>query len=254
MIRKTIILLTMFFAVEASWGEAIRTRLTKENKFPAKGGLEAGLSFDHIEFEDGREDDIWTPYARFGVTEHLALFATLPLVDTENAAGDSESGLGDVTLGFDLLAWEDIFKYPYVVPHAEIVFYTGDEDDGLGRGETVYVIGLAVGTTVEDICHIHGTWDFALDARYRFQDDENVPSIALSVLWNISPRLAFMAEVEVRDEDEVEEDEDESDHPATYVGGIYYKITDALGIGLYGGADQNSIKDEFALSTLSYTF
>ncbi len=63
----------------------------------------------------------------------------------------------DARLG---LAWEDIFDYVWIIPHAKLYLPTGDEDKGLGTGDTDAKLGVSVGTTVED------DWHFAIDASW----------------------------------------------------------------------------------------
>ena len=243
--------------------ESMRTLLVKENKFPDAGQLEVGSVFKYSEYDqeettivfvDGlpvinpagsREEMSAAPYLRYGLLENLTVIGTLPYRDIDNEFGEDASGIGDASLGFELKVLEDIFDYPYVIPHMDVIFDTGDEEEGLGRGDSSVLLGCSVGTVVADIYH------WIVDARYEVRnDEENVVSAALAFIWDISDQFSVLAEGYLSDE-EVPPD---AKHPAFAQGGMCYKATDNLAINIYGGAGKNPGEDMVGTLKVSYSF
>ncbi|MBN1269633.1 MAG: transporter [Kiritimatiellae bacterium] len=243
--------------------EPMRPLLVKENKFPDAGQLEAGAVFKYSEYDEedttvvfvdglpvinqagSREEMSAAPYLRYGLLENLAVVGTVPYRDIDNEFGDDASGMGDASLGFEIKVFEDIFDYPYVIPHMDVIFDTGDEDDGLGRGYSSVLLGCSVGTVVADIYH------WIADARYEIRnDEENVFSGALAFIWDVSDELSVLAEGYVSDE----EMPPDNDHPAFGQAGMCYKASEDLLISIYGGAGKNTGEDMVGTLKVSYSF
>ncbi|NCC50640.1 MAG: hypothetical protein EOM20_05430 [Spartobacteria bacterium] len=251
MIRKFVMVAMAVLAAGSIYGEAMRPLLTKENAFPGKHRFEVGAvgqykQLNKKELAKDQETDVWwgTPYGRFGVADNFALFAKVPYGSIRPETGSDESGIGDVSAGFELLAFEDIFTYPFVIPHAEVFFNTGDEDKGLGEGKTHFMGGIAVGTVVEEVVQ------FVADLRYEIYDNrDNVASLAISVIWDLSERFAVLGEMKAADEEV-------NNHSYTmfFQGGLCYKITEALAINVYGGAGKHTDEDVVASTKISYAF
>ncbi len=240
--KKILVLALVLSFTSMGYAEPIRTVLTKENRFPGENRLEIGTMGRYVELDNADLTAI-TPYARYGVLDHLAIFGTVPFERISPDMAGSESGLGDVSTGFELRTFEDIFGYPWIIPHFEVSFDTGDDDKGLGAGQTIYTLGIAAGTTVADKVH------WAADARYRILDDEsNIPSIAGSIVWDLDKQFSLMGEIEVS------RDRDQDQHPILFLGGMYYKATPSLHFGLHGGTTTNSDEDVVIHGKVAYTF
>ncbi len=217
--------------------EPVRPLLTKENRFPDVGHAEVGFRYSFVEEVDTIEEfkisdtnvNSYIPFVRYRPAEPITLIAKFPYAQTDADSGDDESGLGDIRLGFDLLAYEDIFHYPWIIPHAEAVLDTGD--DGIGRGESSLLFGLAIGSTAWETTH------FIADARYEiFEDSENVFSLAFSIVWDLSDRFGIFAEAAITNEEIVEDQE----LPVLFLGGLSYDATDRLHFVARGGGGKNS--------------
>jgi len=183
---------------------------------------------------------VLAPYVRYGLTRDLSLNLTVPLARSE-FRGDTSYGLGDLGVGLDLIGWRDALGYPYVMPYVQVLFPTGDEDEGLGRGETVGQFGLAVGTTVEE------QWDFILDGAFAARSEtDNSLQIGGAVVYNFSyskklagdrpnmylPEFSLLAEVRY-ESSTVSEGTDR-----TYaVGGLVYRPTPRWQLSFYAGAE-----------------
>lgn len=259
--------LTMALAIAAGgWARAepMRPLYVKENKFPGAGKLEAGALARYAEYDredqtisaggqsivfsrmGHRDEVILAPYLRYGLLDHLAVEASLPYVDIDRQYGDDSSGMGDAKLGFQLRAYQDIFDYPYVIPHLETRFATGDENEGLGRGYGSVSLGCSVGTVVADVLH------WIADARYELREGherENVAVGALAIIWDVSKQLSVIAEGYLSDEDLPG-----GDHPAYGQGGLCYKATPRLAVNIYGGAGKNTGEDMIGHLKVSYSF
>lgn len=265
MIRRTVVFgAVLLLAVSVCMGESMRTTLTKENKFPEQSQLELGLLLQYreapeesnesvVDFsgpqatipQSPRDEYTYTPYARYGLTDRLAVYGKVPFVMIDRDSGSSDSGLGDMALGFEMLAWEDIFDYPWVIPHGELSLETGDEDQGLGSGETSFTFGLAVGTITYDILH------WIADARYSVRtDSDNMFSLSGALILDVSEQLSIVAEGMGTDE----EREPGREHPMFFQGGLCYKPLENLAISVYGGGAKNAEHDAMVSGKLAYSF
>lgn len=234
------------------YAEPIRTLLTKENRLPRLYQAEVGAEFHYIEREHADETAI-IPYVRYTVARDLALVGTLPYrsVDPDDPMLKKESGIGDATLGFEFVAYKDLFGYPWIMPHGQVSFDTGNEDKGLGAGDTEYMIGIAVGTTVNRKLH------YVADARYRILDDQdNIPSIAGSIVWDLDRKFSLIAEIELSREKDARDEFGMRDdrHPLVFLAGMHYRASRALQFTLHGGTSKNSDLDTIIRGKVSYSF
>ena len=137
----------LLLATQLAHAEAQRALLTHENRFPEVGSAEIGSYFEYLDLNNGDQSDI-RPYGRYTVVNNLTLNASVPYAWLNPDNGSNENGVGDADVGLELLAYQDIFEYPWVIPHVDTAFSTGDQNKGLGSGETVTTFGVSVGTTV----------------------------------------------------------------------------------------------------------
>ncbi|HMP72131.1 MAG TPA: transporter [Kiritimatiellia bacterium] len=216
------------FAVEG-FSEAARPLLTRENKLPDLYQLEGNLSYAHRDW-NGTETDSAIADIRFGLYENLTFRAAVPFVRAKSN-GSTREGIGDTVLGLELLAFEDIFRAPFIIPHVSASLKTGDEDKGTGSGVNVYVAGVSVGTKVWD------DFTFIVDASYLFngadEGDSDTFQLAGSVIWDIGPRFAMLAEGRLLEKNDFDKT------PYQIVGGAVYKVTPDVSIGAYGGQTRN---------------
>src|SRR5690606_5438589 len=144
----------------------------------------------------------------------------------------------DASVGLEFRAYEDIFRYPYIIPYVDIFFPTGDEDEGLGRGETSTRVGVSVGTQMYDDLAV------ILDGRYDFiSEGENLASVALALIWELDSKFALQTEVEYREEEVDEFFGHEIATPLLFVGGFSYRANDLLSFTLYMGTENNGPRE-----------
>lgn len=228
--------------------EPQRALLTHENKFPELHQVEVGVLGNYTEYEL-RDERAIGPYARYGLLENLTLNASVPYKDIEPQNGSSESGIGDANIGLELRAWQDIFDYPFVIPHVDVDLSTGDEDKGLGSGEAVTTFGISVGTVTYDCLHWIGDVSYAVNGGHEQPDPDNVFILAGSIIWDISDQFSVLFEANVTDEDTPNDE-----RPSFYQGGLTYDWTDNLMMGLYFGAARGSPDDADGSATVKFAY
>ena len=188
---------------------------------------------------------------RFGLTDRLALRAEVPYVGYSIGEED-ESGLGDVEAGLDFLFFEDIFEYAWIIPHATGIFPTGDEDKGLGTGETQGRFGISVGTTVNDVVHFAVDVSHTVDGTEGEGDDErdDLTTGALSIMWDLDERASILGEVQLRDDPVDEQD----DYAVRGHGGLAYRINKRFSLMGYVGSSSGMYEDVYGMGRLVCQF
>lgn len=215
---KKLLLPVLCISAVVAYAEPQRTALTYENKFPELHHLELGYDFVTREFGDYRYTD-HDLVARFGLVDNLTVHAALPYEMYSPDWGTKERGIGDVQLGLNLVAYQDVFTFPYVAPHADVWLPTGDEDKNLGSGDTLYKFGVAFGTKT------HEMFDWVLDVSYgrdydaKVSETDNMLEVALSFIWALSDQFALSLEGLARDYDSTD------NQPFLVGGGFSYKFS-----------------------------
>lgn len=251
--RKTILTVSVILACHVvAFGESRRTAYTYENKVPEKGQIEIGALGWYREVPDervsgnmGRDEYTFEPYLRYGLLKDFNVTAKFPYMYVDPKNADSEQGPGDIELGAELVAFQDIFGYPFILPHVGVRLPTGDEDKGLGEGETRTTAGVSIGTTIYDVLH------FVADVGYTiYRDEENETTISGSIVWDVDEKLALLAEVRTSNK----EVGSEENRPVYYVGGMSYRATEGFQLTVYGGGAQHAETDVLAGAKISYSF
>lgn len=240
--------LSLLTAASITTAEPQRTVFTQENRLPEWEQVETGAVIRYREFSDffgSTEVTEVVPYVRYGLTRDITVQVGVPYMDINPAVGNSESGLGDVEVTFLLLAYQDLFGYPYIIPHLTVTLPTGSENKGLGAGDPVITAGISYGDKMYDF--ISWVWD----ASYRVNPNtDNQLLLSGSVLWHVSDQLTFVAEARYADKAEVNPD----DNSVLGLGGMIYNFTDDLQMGVHFGAGFTDDTDAIGQFRLSYSF
>lgn len=227
--------------------ESMRPLFSLENAFPRWEQFETGLSYTAIERENGFiQDDRQTAAAwvRYGVLENLAAVVEVPYVNLDPSPADSESGFGDISVEFQLRTWEDIFGYPYFIPYIRATLPSGDDDKGLGAGDSVVTAGIAYGDNITD------ELEWVLDFSYRVNPDvDNQLIVANSYIYNVSERFALL--VEFLYEEEIENDQESL---VVASGGFSYDWTRQLRMGIHIGGGVTGPVDVWSEFKVTYSF
>lgn len=211
----------------------MRTTLTRENKFLEPAQVEFGGFYEHDDNSDlDTDSDTLGVYGRLGLLEFMTAEADVPFVDSD-LSGDSESGIGDVVLKLDLLAFQDIFRYPFIIPHIDVSLPTGDEDKGLGTGETGVTLGISVGTKVyEQLTYVLDI-AYAMNGGNGTYDDDDIGMLSGSIVWDVSDRFALLTEGRVYEKNSYD------NYPYRVLGGLAYRFTPDVQVAGYGGVERN---------------
>jgi len=229
--------------------EPIRTLLTKENQLPEKGQTELGLLANTQQY-DNNAGYSETPYVRYGLFGNLAAYAFVPYNQTryKDGFGLNQNGFGDMGIGFELLAYEDIFKFPYVLPHLEFRFPTGDQDKGYSAGDVSILGGVTVGTKTWECVN----WAVDVTGEHLTTQDPSLKAdtivVSGSIVWDLDEQFSVVAEVNGSDQDYP------LGHPLTYEGGMVYKPIESLMVGVYGGRTIHTGEDWNGTVKVAYSF
>jgi hypothetical protein len=259
MIRKCLVLVAIsLFLGSLAFAEPQRAFFVKENRMPGPFKAEVGVIGQYVTVPDdyaatGNGWDVYraAPYVRYGLAENLAVYGEVPYVQIKPSRGDTEEGLGDVVAGAELVAFQDLFGYPFIIPHVEASFNTGDEDKGLGNGKTLFTAGVSVGTVVMDMFH------YVLDARYTFNDktndgsgeEKNIATFAGAFIWDLSDKFSLIAEAKCSNNKDAE-----GDIPMYFQGGFAFQATENVYINILGGSAKNTDEETIVSGKLAYTF
>jgi len=247
--KKLMLGVVLAAVVTTVQAEPLRTLFTKENQLPEKGQLELGALVDTHQYPN-QSYFTESVYARYGLFGNLAAYAFAPYhqLRVKNGFTGNQNGIGDCGLGFQLLAYEDIFRFPYVMPHLELQFPTGDEKKGLGAGEVSILGGVTIGTK---------TWecvDWALDVTgaHLSTNDPQLKSdtiiVSGSIVWTLDEYFALVGEVSGSDQTYI------AGHPITIDGGIIFRPTENLMFGVYGGKTQHTDESWNGTIRMAYSF
>ncbi len=242
-----IALLPIGLFLSSARADSMRPIFSLENQFPRWEQFEVGLSYQAIERENGFiQDDrqTYSAYVRYGILEDFAVKLEVPFVNRDLSFADSESGIGDLAVEFQLRAWEDIFGYPYFIPYVRATIPTGDEDKGLGTEDSVVEAGLAYGDNISD------DFQWVLDFGYRVNPDfDNQLIIGNSYIYNVSNEFALL--VEFLYEEEIEGDDESL---VVMSGGFSYYWSPQLRMGAHIGGGITGSVDVWSQVSLDYSF
>ncbi len=235
--------------VMSAWGDPMRTLVVQEGKIPQTRQPEMGLRTVYQEItetDSPQSDDNYgalEPYLRLALSHDFSLNLAVPLARTELGGSDSY-GLGDIVVGADLMGWQGALGYPYVMPYARLALPTGDEEEGLGAGETRLKFGLSLGTTVED------DWDFVADIGFVARSEtDNSLQLGGALVYTFRPEFSLLAEVMYESWSG-----DALDDRTLALGGLIYRPAERWLIGLYGGTEFGDVDDNLIVGAkLSWT-
>ncbi len=267
---KTLVVVTALLlagSLAYAQSETIRPLFVKENKMPELHTFEVDLLGAYVRYDESqnvkglelrRSEYTVTPEVRFGAYDNLTLYGRMPFRFIKSDFRDKNmSGLNDMTLGAELLAYEYTYKYPWVIPYVEVSFPTGNDDDmapiqktdtifGFSQGKVDGIFGVAVGTTVHDVYH------YILDGRYDVNTGDNgCFSGAACFIWDLSDQFSFLAEAKISQEPE---NNPYDGIPAFFNGGLSYAPHERLRCTAYGGTAVNTAEEGHGGLKIAYMF
>jgi hypothetical protein len=247
--------------------ETIRPLFCKENKMPELHSFEVDLLGSYTRYDESlnvkglklkRSEYTVTPQVRFGVYENLTLYGKVPYSFIKSdVLNKNMNGFQDITLGAELLAYEYTYKYPWVIPYAEVSFPTGNADNmpPILKSDTIFaysqdkvdaIFGVAVGTTVNDVYH------YILDGRYDANNGDNGAfSGAVCLIWDLSDMFSVLGEAKIAEEPE---NNVYKGVPAYFNGGMSYSPFESLRCTAYGGTAVNTAEEGHGGLKIAYMF
>jgi hypothetical protein len=260
--------LTLTASLALAQSETIRPLFVKENKMPELWTFEVDLLGTYTRYDESKYQSISglklkrneytvVPQVRFGAYENLTLYANVPYRFIRSDTAGNVNGFDDITLGFELLAYEYTFKYPWVIPYVEVTFPTGDDKDmaPIKKTDTIFsyslgkvdgIFGLAIGTTVDDVFH------WIIDGRYDINvGDSGIFSGAACFIWDLSDQFSFLAEAKIS---QGPENNPYSGIPAYFNGGLSYAPHEFIRFTAYGGTAVNCAEEGHGGLKVAYMF
>lgn len=246
-LKRLLLFVVSGILLTSVYADSQRTLFTIENQFPRWEQFEVGAYYQGSQADnDSFSPDVATSavFMRYGIMENLAVKVDVPYLSKEFPNNQDESGLGDITVGFQLKTYEDIFGYPYFIPHISFSLPTGDEDKGLGADGSTIIAGIAYGSTIND-------WiDWVLDLSYKINPDfDDQMLLANSYVWNISEEFAVVTEVLYE-----EAILDGTDSKVLITAGFSYDWTESLQLDIHVGGGLTGPEDVIGQARVSYSF
>lgn len=254
--KKIVWLLSLALGSGAVYANPMRTAVVKEKQTPTAGKYEVGLIGQYAEYDEDKalfradEEDSWSasPYVRYAVWDELTLGLKVPYRSIGRPSGADDSGLGDISVEANLIAYQDIFGFPYIMPYVEVFLPTGDDKEGLGTGEVDMHLGVAIGTTVADVLH------WVVDARYITEGDDSRAAGGGALIWDLNKKSSLVVEGMVEGK---EDGEDES--RKVVMGGLIFRPRESLlgpqvMWGFYGGTSLDGPEEVIANVKLAVSF
>jgi hypothetical protein len=235
--KRLLVVASLIGEAGAVCADPQRSLLTYENKMPDYHQAEVGVLLNGSGY-DAYDTQSVDAYARFGLITNVTLDVDVPYMSIDRDVGGSDSGIGDVEVGLALRACEDIFGYPFCIPHISATVPTGNEDKGLGYEDSVIRVGVSVGTVTYDVLH------WLLDVSYvangtKGPNPDDIMMISGGLVWDVSPKFSVLAEARATDEDTTTGDD------VTFIqGGMTYKFTPHFVLGWYAGAGNGGPDNE----------
>jgi len=243
----------LFSCPLAGYAESQRGIHTKESIFPGRQLWEFGARLSFVETNDNLEQFrnsstdtvLLTPYLRYGINDDMSVDVDLPFGSADSDALGDDSGLGNISVGLQLRAYQNALEYPYVIPHIKLNLETADENSALDDGAGGVEFGVSVGTVVNDMYRWVG------DVSYEIRgDEENLIRGSFTLITEISEKFSLILEATITDEG----DSTGSDNPIVGIGGMAYQWSENIHTSWYGGGGLNTDDDVIAMFKAGYSF
>jgi hypothetical protein len=103
---------------------------------PAAMNLEGGLVFDYISIDGDVNAWVLDAYVKYGIMDNWEIGFDVPYLNISPDEGDSQSGIGDMNIWTKYRFLDESKNCMGLAAGVNVKLATGDEDEGLGSGET----------------------------------------------------------------------------------------------------------------------
>jgi outer membrane putative beta-barrel porin/alpha-amylase len=207
------------FSGEAS---AYRPLQTEDAYVAGKGVVQSELSYDHLKWKNGDEDNVILLVPIIGLTETLELSVQIPYIYHKPKDGKTVHGFGDISLVAKQVVIKEGEKFPQITAEGVVKLDNGDSGRGLGTGGVDYTLSIAVTKGL-------GPFTLSAQAGYTWVGNKADGTLTNIALWGLAADYAVtdkfhtMAEIYGnRNPDRRLPDLD------NVLAGVYYNLTDKL--------------------------
>jgi len=196
--------------------------------------------------QDRDETDL-TIDVGFGVTHWLEVTAQLPVVFLH----PGEEGLGDIQVRPEIQLLDEKTYLPAMSVAGSVKFQSGDEDRGLGSGETDWSVSGQFSKTVKRLT-LHINVGFTIVGETPGTDLDNVIFYGVAGEYSFTDHLSFVGEVI----GETNSDPTADENPVEYLTGFTYELPGGFTVdfGVGGGLNNGPTPDFRITSGLTYSY
>jgi len=211
----------LIFTGEAS---AYRPLQTEDAYVAGKGVVQTELSYDHLKWKNGDEDNVFLAVPIVGLTETLELSAQIPYIDHKPKDGKSAHGLGDISLVAKQVVIKEGESVPQITADGIVKLDNGDPDEGLGTGGVDYTLSLVASKVL-------GPFTLSAQGGYTWVGNKADGTLRNIALWGLAADYAvkdgFHAVAEIYGNRNPGRRLPDLDN---VLAGVYYNLTDKLAI------------------------
>ena len=216
----TVFIFSFIILLISNLAYAFRPLSTEDTGIPEKGKLELETGFTYTRESNESNNYNFSLVSVYGLLENMALCVELPFDIMNPDDGETEGSFNDMAIAVKTSLLPEGEKLPSFLLKTIVKLPTGDEDKGLGSGETdttlVMVASKAIGHAT-----LHGNIGYTFVGG-DLNDDNIVYGVALE--YNIIPELALVGEAFM----ETENDFDKEAHAVNPLVGIRYHLTEKI--------------------------
>lgn len=178
-----------------------------------------------------KEIDINTDLG-YGITDRFEITADFPYVFTDPHNARNREGIGDIAVRLEYMFLEERGNIPAMSLDTTIKFESGDEDKGLGSGDTDYTFFLQLSKSFDPIT-VHFNFGYTLVGEHDDEILDNVFGYNFAAEYELMDRLTLVGEFL----GETNSDPHAEDDPMEFLVGAMYDINSnfTLDAGLGAG-------------------
>ena len=199
---------------------AFRPLSTEDTGIPEKGKLELETGFTYTREGNASNNFNFSLVSVYGLLDNMALCVELPFDVMDPDDGDTEGGFSDMALAVKTLLLPEGERLPSFSVKTMVKLPTGDEDKGLGSGETDTTLMMVTSKTI-GCATLHGNIGYTFVGGDS-DSDNIVYGVALE--YSATPKLALVGEAFM----ETENDFDKETHTVSPLVGLRYHLTEKI--------------------------
>lgn len=215
-----------------------------------KGALTIALGAVFTKADNGDKENNINIDLGYGITDRFEITVDFPFVFSDPKAGSNEEGIGDISVRPEFMFLEETENIPAMSFAATFKFQSGNEDKGLGSGETDYSLSLQFSKDFSPLkCHFNIGYTFVGQPKGETVDDVIFYNLACE--YSLNDKLTLVGEL-IGD---TNSNPNQDDNPFEGLIGFVYNINNNLALDFGIGAGfTNASPDILITSGLTYQF